>query len=86
MCTEEAVESKFGRRRHYDICEHLIKMGIKCTQDINPECAKDSYSVYTSLSMRYWPGYPHMNESCIHQKFDEYFNQNGMCSFQDLQE
>jgi len=72
-----------------DKCERL-EMGIKCTQDINPECAKNAYFVFTkAFGISFFhpngPGEMSANETCIHERFDEYFNQNGLCSYQDLQ-
>merc|ERR1711963_999462 len=93
-CVREATVSKFGQRYwnndDYDRCEHL-EMGIKCAQDINPECAKDAYFVFAKAfgHAMFRPDGPaeiSANEPCIHQRFDEYFNQNGMCSYQDGQE
>merc|ERR1712012_13068 len=96
-CIRKATIYKFGPRYwsndDYDRCEHL-EMGIKCAQDINPECAKGAYFVFRGAFVpnahaMFRPDSPlaiSANESCIHQRFDEYFNQNGMCSYQDVQE
>jgi len=57
-------------------CEHL-EAQINCIESTNGNCGQ------SILPFRSF--YP-SNEPCYHQKFDQYFNQDGQCSFEDFRQ
>ena len=67
----------------------LLDIGLNCTQAINEKCAKNAI-----FAERMFLPYPliHLaragltDDSCFDQRFDELFNQDGKCSFQDMKE
>ena len=68
-------------KSYNDPCE-LLELGINCTQYINEKCTKDGYFANYVL-----PGpLTSQTHSCFNQRFDEFFNQDGLCSFQDVKE
>ena len=73
------IDNEYGRR-YDEPCERL-EVGINCTQTINENCTKDAF-----FAKRLFVGgrLKHYKDSCYDQRFDQYFNQDGMCSFQDI--
>merc|ERR1711894_705089 len=68
-------------KSYNDPCE-LLELGINCTQYINEKCTKDGYFANYVL-----PGpLTSQTHSCFNQRFDEFFNQDGLCSFQDVKD
>ena len=58
---------------------------------INEECAKNGWFAFrgafgNGFLREFGPGAVTADEACIHQRFDEYFNENGQCSYQDIKE
>jgi len=64
-------------------CEHLEAF-INCIESINGNCAQDARIFLNDLDMS--RGEIRSNETCYHQKFDQYFNQDGQCSFEDIRQ
>ena len=63
-------------------CERL-EVGINCTLRINEKCATDATFAKGWLLRGPLPLY---TEPCFDQRFDQFFNQDGMCSFQNIKE
>merc|ERR1712012_981526 len=61
-------------------CQRIEKV-IQCVESINGDCAKNAF-LAGSLTLDYGRYEVYSNEPCFHQYFDEYFNQDGLCSFQ----
>jgi len=61
-----------------------IETAIRCVNSINENCAASAIFV-GDLTLDYnGYGKVYSDEPCFHQRFDEYFNQDGLCSFQDV--
>ena len=65
----------------------ILETALRCIKSTNEQCATVGYFV-ASITL---DGNPKTllqlpNESCFGQRFDEYFNQDGLCSFQDFKE
>ena len=75
----DCIDNEYGRR-YDESCERL-EVGINCTQTINENCTKDAF-----FAKRLFVGgrLKQYKDSCYDQRFDQYFNQDGMCSFQDI--
>ena len=71
-----------SQRTERGTCQRLEK-AITCVNTINGDCAKNAFlagGITLDSRLR-------TNQSqCFSQRFDEYFNQDGLCSFQDVQE
>ena len=65
-------------------CQRIEK-AIQCVESINGDCAKNAI-LAGDLTLDYGPNEVYSNEPCFHQYFDEYFNQDGLCSFQAAKE
>ena len=79
-CQYDAYNKRSSQGSLYP-CE-LLELGINCTQYINEKCTKDGYFANYVL-----PGpLTSQTHSCFNQRFDEFFNQDGLCSFQDVKE
>ena len=81
---------KWWRNDKYEKCQDL-EGGINCAKEINEDCAKNAWFAFrgafgNGFLREDGPGAVTANETCIHQRFDEYFNQNGQCSYQDIKE
>ena len=83
-CARAALKSAYGDSSHQTQREHsceYLEMTINCAEAKAQDCTK--YAGYV--------GYPSWlrgdtNESCYYEIFDDYFNKDGMCSFQDVKE
>ena len=67
----------------------LLEMSINCTQTINAECAKDAIfaeRMFLPRRLIMYTGRFYQLDSCFYERFDQLFNQDGMCSFQDIME
>ena len=75
----DCIDNEYGRR-YDESCERL-EVGINCTQTVNEKCIKDPF-----FAKRLFVGgsLTKYTDSCFDQRFDEFFNQDGMCSFQDV--
>ena len=62
-----------------------LENAIRCIKSTNEDCATNALFV-GEFTLDYGPSEVSSNESCFHQRFDEYFNQDGLCSFQDVKE
>ena len=60
-----------------------IETVIRCLKSTNEHCATDAPFV-GELTLKYGEKEIYSDEPCFHQRFDEYFNKDGLCSFQDL--
>ena len=74
----ECRNDKYGHKWDRS-CERL-EVGINCTQAINEKCAKDAFFAKSLIGGTL----THYTDSCYDQRFDQFFNQDGMCSFQDF--
>jgi len=68
----------------YGTCEG-IEAAIRCTESINEDCAKSALFA-GDLTLIYSAREVYSNNTCFNQRFDEYFNQDGLCSFQDAKD
>ena len=68
-------------RNTWYTCGHL-EAAIKCYESINPDCAKWILAGMDVVDY----DYIRSSDSCYDQKFDQYFNEDGMCSFADFKE
>merc|ERR1712012_726776 len=66
-------------------CGHL-EAAIKCYESINPDCAKWIPAGTDVVDYDYRKGEIRSSDSCYDQKFDQYFNEDGMCSFADFKD
>ena len=62
-----------------------IETAIRCANSTNDYCATNAIFA-GAITLSYGPREVSSDEPCFHQKFDEYFNQDGLCSFQDAKE
>ena len=72
-------------RNTWYTCGHL-EAAIKCYESINPDCAKWIPAGMDVVDFDYSKGEIRSSDSCYDQKFDQYFNEDGMCSFADVKE
>merc|ERR1711953_886035 len=93
-CRKAALVSEYGqklwRNDKYEKCQDL-EGGINCAKEINEDCAKNAWFAFrgafgNGFLREDGPRAVTANQTCIHQRFDEYFNQNGQCSYQDIKE
>ena len=64
-------------------CEQ-VEASYKCVESINGNCGK-----YGPWAFQFLNGNQteiRSNASCYQQKFDQYFNQDGQCSFEDFKQ
>ena len=61
-----------------------IETAVKCINSINENCATNAIFA-GSLTLNYGREVS-SDEPCFHQRFDDYFNQDGLCSFEDFKE
>merc|ERR1719323_1879940 len=59
-----------------------IETAVRCVNSINENCATNALFA-GDLTLDYGPREVDSDEPCFHQQFDEYFNQDGLCSFED---
>ena len=64
-------------------CEE-VEAYFNCVESINGNCAKYGPGLYSLLDIDYSQNEIRSNALCYHQKFDQYFNQDGQCSFKDF--
>ena len=64
-------------------CEQ-VEAAVNCIESINGNCGKSALVLSEYLDMS--PTEIQSNAPCYHQKFDQYFNQDGQCSFEDIRE
>ena len=60
-----------------------IETAIRCVNSINENCAASAIFV-GAFTLDYNAREVYSDEPCFHQRFDEYFNQDGLCSFEDV--
>ena len=58
-----------------------IETAIRCVNSINENCATNAIFA-GELTLNYGREI-YTDEPCFHQLFDDYFNQDGLCSFED---
>ena len=58
-----------------------IETAIRCVNSINENCATNAIFA-GELTLNYNREI-YADEPCFHQRFDDYFNQDGLCSFED---
>ena len=72
------------KRPQHGTCA-MLEAGIQCIDSINKDCFKNSI-LLGDLTLDHGRSEIYSNQSCFYQRFDEYFNQDGLCSFQDVKE
>ena len=87
------VERGQRHLRNPDQACQFLELGLNCTQEINDKCVQDAIfadrillpSPISSI-IRGYKTKEYFDNPCFDQRFDEFFNQDGMCSFQDIKE
>ena len=71
-------------------CQQIVEAVINCyDESLNNTCAKKlpvNGLIINRLGLKYSKHEFHSNETCYNRYFDQYSNQDGKCSFQDVQE
>ena len=84
------VERGQRHLRNPDQACQFLELGLNCTQEINDKCVQDAIFVdrilLPSSIIRGYKTKEYFDNPCFDQRFDEFFNQDGMCSFQDIKE
>ena len=82
---EQCIRDTGITRRTWRTCKG-VEAFFNCVESINGNCAKNGRDLYNLLDIDYSQNEIRSNERCYHQKFDQYFNQDGQCSFEDFRE
>ena len=75
---------KLPRNTRYT-CGHL-EDAINCYESVHPDCAKLIPAGSGVVDYDPRKGEIRSSDTCYDQKFDQYFNEDGMCSFADFKE
>ena len=59
-----------------------IETAVRCVNSINENCATNALFA-GDLTLDYGPREVDSDEPCFHQRVDDYFNRDGVCSFED---
>ena len=61
-----------------------VEAYFNCVESINGNCGKNGFDASWLLDVSQTE--IRSNAPCYHQKFDQYFNQDGQCSFEDVRQ
>ena len=80
---EQCIRDTGITRRTRRTCEG-VEAYFNCVESIDGNCGKNGFNANWLLDVSQTE--IRSNAPCYHQKFDQYFNQDGQCSFEDVRQ